>query len=501
MKKLIILSILLIPFLIKAQPVSVKKVDNSANYTIITWFTVGNIDTTAFKIFRATVKDKVFNQIETIHSGNPAQNKNDTSYFYVTDTTLTQKAIYLYYITIKRNGKEVVSETALAHNFGYIPSPQVVEFKATPVTDRKAVTLNWKLSYPQTVSSLTLYRSLQYDTGYIKVADLASDMSTFTDVAPIANEPMFYTLVVHTYFGADVTSVRIPAFATFAEKPIKPVNIHGVYHNDSVILDWTNVGKNIIGYRVYRSIDNKPYFLINDMGNGTTEKVVFADAGKVVKNSVNLSYYIKNVSDGFMESESSDTLSFYLANHEPVLPPTVVDHIADDNGNIKLFWVQPEKGLTTGYNVYLVTPQGDTSKLNKEVLSQNHFVDTVYRKEGKYKYEIEGVGYNNKTSTLRTPATVFRYAPKVHVMIDLKKGPGGIVVSWKHPQNKNIDKLILYKQAETEKPVILKTFDPAQDVSFTDKNVEKGKVYQYRLSAKLADGEKIEANNGVQMNY
>lgn len=501
MKNLTFSIILLFPLFIHAQPVSVKKVDNSANFPMITWFTVGKIDTTAFQIFRASLKEKVFKEIQTVNSTNPAQKESDTNFFYVTDTTLVKKAIYLYYITIKRSGKEVVSETAMGHNFGYIPSPQVVEFIATPVTDRKAVTLSWKLTYPKMVSSMTLYRSLQYDTGYRKIVDLVPDMATFTDVAPKANEPMFYILVVHTYFGRNITSVRIPAFATFAEKPIKPVNIHGTYRNDSIILNWSNVGKNIIGYRVYRSIAGKPYFLINDMGNGTAEKVVFTDAGDDVKNSVNLSYYIKNVSDGYVESDNSDTLSFYLADHEPVLPPAVIDNITDDNDNVKLLWVQPKKGLTTGYNIYLIVPQGDTLLLNKKVLTQNYFTDTVYRKQGKYRYEIEGVGINNKTSMLRTSATVFRYTPQIHVIIDLKNGPGGIIVSWKHPLNKNIDKLILYKQTETGQPVILKTYSPAIDSSFTDKSVVKGKVYQYILKAKMVDGQAVTVNEGVQINY
>ncbi len=501
MKKHILFIVFFFPLFVNAQPVSVKEVDNGANFPAITWYTVGAVDTTDFRVFRAKVKDKIFKEINTVHSAFLAQTEKDTSFFFVTDTTLTEKAIYLYYVSVKRAGKEVISETALGHNFGYIPSPRVVEMKAVPAADRKAVTLNWKLSYPQTVSSLTLYRSLHYDTGYIKVADLSPDMFTFTDVVPVANEPLFYTMVIHTYFGAEITGVRVPAFATFAEKPVKPVNIHGVFRNDSVLLDWTNVGKNIIGYRVFRSIEGKPYFLINDMGNGTSGKIVFTDSGNEVKKSVRISYYVVNVSDGFVESNHSDTLSFYLAGHEPVLPPSEADHITDDNGNVKLLWVQPEKGLTTGYNVYLTDESEHTVKLNERVLTKNYFTDTVYRTAGKYRYEIEGVGFNNKTSDLRTPVTVYRYPPKIHVIVDLKKGPGGIVVSWKRLMNKHVRKVLLYKKTGNEKPLPVKSFSPDVDVSITDSNVLNEKTYLYKLVVKMTNGDEVVANDGVQIIY
>ncbi len=501
MKRILVILTIVLPFFTIAQNhVWVKEVNSDLTTPEITWMTTGSIDTMDFLIFRAALKDTVFNEIYTTHYVKPIEN-SDTLEFTLFDTTLTKKAIYRYYIKAQINGKTVVSETAMVHNFGYIPPPQLNSIAATPLTDRKAIKLDWKISYIQTVTNIELFRSSSWDTGYIKVADLAPDMTSFTDVVPMANEPWFYFITIHTYFGNDITSVRTPAYATFAEKPFPPHNMHAAFKNDSVIIDWTNVGKNIIGYRVYRSIGDQPFHLMNDMNSGIEEKIVFTDTGKEIEKAIKLRYYVRNVSDGFVESNITDTISFYLAEHEPVLPPKEVDFIRDNYGNIKFMWVKPDKGLTTGYNIYLINKNNDTVKLNKTVLTSNFFVDTVYRSKGKYRYEVEGVGLNDKVSDLRAPVTVYRYNPNLHIIVDLKKGPSGIDVSWKRPLNPHVNKLLLYKQFEKTKATVIKSFNATEDVSFTDKNVKKGTTYLYKLEAQMENGDKIVVNYGVQLSF
>jgi len=496
---LVILSIILPVFTIAQNNVWVKEVNSDLNTPEITWITTGSIDTMDFHIFRSALKDTVFYEIHTTHYVKPYEN-SDTLEFTMFDTTLTKKAIYLYYIKAHSGDKVIASETAMAHNFGYIPPPQLNSFTATPLTDRKAIKLGWKISYIQTVSSMELFRSKSWDTGYVKIADLSPDMADFTDVAPIANEPLFYFITIHTYFGNTIKSVRTPAYATFAEKPFPPHNLHAAFKNDSVIIDWTNVGKNIIGYRVYRSIGDQPFHLMNDMNNGVGEKIVFIDTGKELKKAIKLRYYVRNVSDGFAESNITDTISFYLAEHEPVFPPEEVDFIRDNYGNIKFMWVEPDKGLTTGYNIYLIS-NGDTVKLNKTVLKNNFFTDSVYRSKGKYRYEVEGVGLNDKVSDLRTPVTVYRYNPQIHVIVDLKKGPSGIIASWKHPLNPHVDKILLYKQFDKTEAAVIKSFAATADVTFTDKHVKKGTTYLYKLVAQMENGDKIVVNDGVQLSF
>ena len=499
MKQVLFILAILIPALAYSQTVRVKEAMSDLNSPQITWITTIKVDSLDFQLFRATIKEKQFHKIETIHFVKPFES-SDTTEFTIVDTTLTVKGIYLYYIQLLSSNKVLKSAVAVCHNFGLIPEPQLNTFIATPLKDRKAVTLDWQLSYPQTVSSMALYRSKSYDTGYLKIADLSPKMLTYTDVIPVANEPWFYFMVIKTWFGNEISSVRIPAFATFAEKPFVPQNVHAYFEHDTVFIDWKNTGKNIIGARVYRSINKQPFVQINEMEANTVEHGHFIDYSNEVKNNTVISYFVRNVSDGFIESNSSDTINFYIAEHEPVLPPTEADYIITPDNSIKLLWVPPTTGLVIAYNLYLISDK-DTTLLTPSSTKQNFYTDTAYRSAGKYRYEIESVGFKGKLSENRTPVTVFRYKPNLHVIIDLAKKGKGIAVSWKQPLNKHLSKVSLYKQSGDNQAVLFRSLPPTEDQTIMDNDVQHGITYLYKLVGMMQNGDEITLNKGVQIRY
>ncbi len=497
MKNLYLICLFIIPSILFGQGITVKKSISESNFPELYWQTNLKPDTSAFHVFRSDKTNNAFTEIQTIHFSKKNES-SDTVDFVVIDTTLTEKALYFYQVRTSVNGKTVESEVAIGHNFGLLPKPQIAYFIANAATDRKAINLNWKLNFNQTVSSISLYRSDSYDTGYIKITDLSAQAETFTDVVSKSNEPWFYFMVIHDYFGDQVASVRTPAFATFAEKPFRPQNIIGKFNNDTITLSWKNTGHNIIGYHVYRSLESRPFKLINEMQGNIEKDAAFLDNSTELSSAKRVKYFVRNLSDGFVESSSSDTLSFYLAEHEAVLPPKVLD-FTNNGGSIKLLWLAPDEGLLLGYNVYLSTPKDETKKINDDLITINYFTDSIYRSPGRYTYEVEGVGVGNKVSENRTTTVVYRYPPDIHVIIDLKKQKNGILISWKRPLNKNIKRLLLYKRYGQNKSVLKKSFPTTEDVSYLDTSTKRGVNYLYLLIAEMGNGEKITINNGVEM--
>jgi hypothetical protein len=498
MKTTYFICLFLFPSILFGQAIVLDKSISDSNFPEITWRTTGNIDTMEFQVFRAGVNESAFAPIHTIQFVEPI-NGGDTTAFVVIDTTLTTKGLYLYYIQVMRNRQVVKSETAHGHNFGMLPKPRLTSFKATPLKERKAVRLDWAFNYQETINSMSLYRSSSYETGYVKVAELDAGMTSFEDVIPVANEPWFYYMVIHDYFGNQLPGVRIPAFATYAEKPFRPNNIHGEFKTDSIVLDWTNPAENSVGYRVYRSIEGKQFRLMNEMNQSLAGEVIFIDSSPEIKSTTRLAYFVRNVSDGFLESNSSDTMSFYIPEHEKVLPPDELDFITEQNSNIKLLWTPPSEGLVLGYNVYLRSPEGKTQKLNTEVLRENHYVDTVFRAEGKYLYAIESVGYANKVSERRTSTTITHYPPNIHVIVDLKKRVDGLEISWKQPLANHITKVMLYKKSDQDPAVLTKSFPAEEDVVYLDTKVSSGNTYLYTLVALMSDNSEIVINDGVEI--
>lgn len=498
MKKIYLILLFILPVLLSGQSIILNKTISDSEYPEIYWQTTSAPDTSEFLVFRTSMEKEKPLEVKTIHFSHVVEN-SDTTEFVVIDTSLTEKGLYLYFIKAKIGNREIQSETAMAHNFGLLPKPQIAFFKANPVEDRKAINLKWKLNYNETVSSIALYRSSTYDTGYIKITDLSANAVSFTDVVTKSNEPWYYFMVIHDYFGEQLPSVRIPAFATFTEKPIRPQNIIGKFSNDSIIIQWKNTGHNIIGFRVYRSLEDQAFQLINEMAENIKKEAFFVDASLQIKTATRANYYVRNLSDGFAESSSSDTLIFYIAEHESVLPPEQLDFITDNDGNIKLLWIPPAAGLLIGYNIYINEENNLPTKLNSQILTQNFFIDSIYRSEGKYIYTVEGVGINNKVSANKIVTTVNKYAPKIHVILDLKKQKDGIQISWKHPLNKQITKLMLYKKYGENKSVLKKTFPNNQDVVYLDTKVNRSTNYLYLLIAEMDNGEEIVVNEGVEM--
>ena len=483
-----------------AQSLIVRETDSRTESPTVVWQTVGAIDTMDFRIFRASVKDKKFREIHTLHYVQPSKS-GDTLFLNMVDTTLTKKGIYLYYAEALRDGRPVVSATALAHNLGLIPRPQVISFTATPLTDRKAIRLSWKLNYTETVGSLTLYRSNQYEKGYTPVAELAPGDESYTDVVPRANEPWFYFLEVNNYFGGKTRSVRTPAFATFREKPFPPQDVIVTANDNSILFDWRNVGDNIIGYRVYRSIGERPFQLITGLLPAAAGTVHYADSSAAMKKAYHVRYYIRNVSDGFAESSITDTFEVYLPQHQPVYPPAQVDHIPDARGYVRLLWVPDKRGFVTGYNVYVKSPGGDTLQLNDSLIVMNSFTDNRPLPAGRYLYLVEGVGMNGKKSEKRARVAVDVLPPHIEVLLDLQKEGSGIRVSWKKPAGSQAKSLVLYRRTGAEKPVALKTFSAGEDGSYTDREVSPGRTYLYEMTVLLQDGRELPLDNAVEMRF
>lgn len=489
--------IFLMPFLTSAQQIRVEQSISDTEYPEITWYMAGKADSTVMRVMRADLEHKVFSTIQTTHF---VRIEEDTTRFWIMDTTLMEKGLYLYKITTMVGSEEIESEPAFGHNFGMLPKPYLANFAATPAEDRKAIHLEWELNYFQTVSSLSLYRSRSYDTGYVKVAELSPEMKAYTDVVPLANEAWFYFLLIHDYFGNQLPGVRVPAFATFSEKPVRPVNFKGVVQADSVFLSWQNAGKNVVGFRVYRAIDGKDFRLLGEMVQDKSEQQSMADTGPSVAACKEVHYFVKLVSDGYVEGESSDTLGFYFPYHEKLLPPADLTVLKLPDGRLKLCWDESEQTGCMGYHIYLLDEEGSEQRINSELVRLNCFEDTIFRDEGKYLYAVESVGLYETVSERRSKITVYHSMPRLHVILDLKLKKEGIMVSWATPMFPSLATIKLFRFDDTGKSKLLKTFQK-EDVSYLDKKLEKGTLYHYSLMGVLDNGQELILNEGVELIY
>lgn len=486
---------------LSAQKIVLKSVNNEAGVPEITWILHGFNEPPEVSVFRSSVKEMKFSEINTPVILYKPEDSRDTTELTVLDTTITGRGLYYYYIATGSGDSVVSSEKVLAGNYGYLPTPVVTEFRATPATDKKAIDLTWKLNYQSTVTYLELFRSSHFDTGYIQVSQLPARATSYRDIVPLANEPWFYFLVVHDCFGGTHPGVRIPGFATFAEKPFRPQNFIADYRNDSVRLEWENTGHNIIGFKVYRSLNDQDFYPLNDILPSGAEKSSFIDISGELRKATKARYFVRNVSDGFVESNSSDTVILFMPDHEPVFPVEYIDYTIDENGNVRLIWPVPEEGLVTGFNVYLTGMQGDTVKLNRDKLRTNFFTDTILRPEGDYLYLVESVGYGTRTARFKRGVAVHRTLPDIDVILSLTRQNDGIEVSFVKSLNQHVTGYKLYRGSGNKSPELLKSFDSDGPTRFTDKHASRGNTYIYILKAILDNNLEVTANSGTDITW
>jgi len=297
MKKILfILALFAAPLWSSAQYVIAYRSVSELNRPELTWFSQDKSLKPEFEVFRAPVGSTAFAAVPTLRRNSSG---GDTLFFHVIDTTLTVKGLYQYFIKVRKdNDSLALSEVMYGHNMGALPSPQVISFTAKSAKDRKALILDWKLNYGFTVKVLALFRSRHYDREFELVALIPPDTTHFVDIVQVSNEPYFYFFQIRDFFGYQIPSVVVHGICTYAEKPYPPQNLRFAIARDHVELSWKSVGKNITGYRVYKSYMDQGIFMQAGPTIPVTDSMaMFTDTAVRIAGKLSARYYVVTLSD------------------------------------------------------------------------------------------------------------------------------------------------------------------------------------------------------------
>jgi fibronectin type 3 domain-containing protein len=494
--QLLLIALSLTPILLKAQPIKGYHSSSQSNFPSVTWSVIQLPDTIPYKVYRAPHKSENFTQIATIRN---RFTRGDTLFVIMTDTTLTEKGIWQYYIKIiTPEGRTLNSEVMMAHNLGYIPPPRVVNLVTSPTPGQKAISLTWDIRNPETVVSQAIYRSYQFDNGYELINTLPSTAREYTDPVARANEPWFYFILIQDYFGYQPPSVRVHGISDYAEQPIPPQDFSATRNDIYISFTWRKVGDNIFNYRLYRRFNqtgrffptSAPFFIPGQL-------VQVMDTLEIANNITHIEYYATAISDGYVESTPGDTVLIVFPENEMVTPPPVLDHVSDASGTVTLLWPVPENNAVAGYNIYRRTEEGISEKLNDEPLRENFFRDTTLSHSENITYQVESLNSIGKPSILRTETTVFRQSQIIQLVVSCRNVRNGIQLEWVPLENNNIEKLNIYRQKDDqEAPVLLTTVENSKG-NYTDTQTEKETSYIYIFIAETKDGRSITVNDGI----
>ncbi len=480
--------------------ISVYETKSYGKHPKILWFRTGNDSVNrTFSIYRADLKTKKFRKIHTKQS--LMTYKKDTILYYVEDTTLVKKGMYQYYIKVKpEKGDSLTSAAAYAHNLGMIDPPTVINMDAVGLKDQKSIKITWQLNYNFSVRKLILMRSDQYKKGYVKVADLPGDATEYIDQVPLSNHNYFYFLIIADFFGYQYPSAPLPAYTLYKSQAIPPQNLSLKQESDKVVLSWENAGKNLSGYRVYRSINGKPFHPLHELQTSASLRESFTDRLTDIPDLKRVAYYVVNYSDAYVSSKASDTVTAYFTPKYKTVPPPDFDIVKTSDNQIKFLWTIPEKSNVKAYRIYMEKPEKKLITKTDIPAGLTYYDDPENYAPGTYVFAIKSVGTDGKESRFASKNSVQILPPYIKLIVDATKEKNQVRLQWKALADAQIQQIILYKQEGNRSKKLLKRF-ANQDTVYRDKQVQKGKVYRYIFKAKTTYGATIPLQTNVSVSF
>lgn len=364
--------------------------------------------------------------------------------------------------------------------------PVIMNAKSKSDDINKAIILNWKLQHQFAVQTIDIFRSTNFDSGFVYISTVSNVDTSYTDYSVKAATGYWYKLVINGVFERGINTTKIGGILKIDDVPPSLKGITCVPSVKGIIIRWVPNSNNVRGYYLYRANGYKGEMQMisplikHEQGNSYYE---YIDSSLVVKNGNIYSYAVKVYSNGYVFSEFSDTSASYLANSENLFSLSRINTMINDN-QILLQWdnVNLENGKCLGYRIY----RADSNKnnwqlLSQEILLKNQYNDSSVKYNNKYTYKMCLVNINNQESNCITTEAIINspsvYPPEI---MQIHYTNNNVEIEWENNSQQGVDAIELYRMEENKTPVKVVTLSNNQ-TNYSDKNIEKNKSYFYYL--------------------
>lgn len=450
------------------------------------------------KVFRAYFKRSAFTQI---HPQILFNNEQGMQYLTLYDKSVVNKAQYSYYlIPYDIYGNEgQPSDTVNVYNTRINTMKAIVShLVGTSKEKENAIHLSWRITHPEDVISIDIYKALEYDGYYTKIASVSPTDTAFSDhnVQPVTT--YFYTLVLHSAYGKTFPSARtVVIFKANKKNPFPPMNLKAVREGNVVKLNWQRAGSDIRGYYLYRSssLTGKMQPVTNIILSKDSV-VTYIDSLKNLPSSPVWDYAVASENTSYAISPLSNRAS--VSGETLSLPiPTGLTAIVNE-GSVQLLWsnlflTHPQ---ITGYRIERKEDKGNNLQGSFKVLVDvtkpgiNSYVDSAVKPGHHYLYRVASIGL--KPGDLSSPSfQTGAYLPPApplapgHVMaLNTSKG---VLLRWELPLGSRWQKIKIYRAQPGKKATMIKSLS-ANTSAYTDSQTEKGKNYFYWIATVDKEG-------------
>jgi len=392
---------------------------------------------------------------------------------------------------------------------GHIPlagNPSILE--ASSSDNQKAI-IRW--SFPEKelsqVASFEVERAEKIEGVYQTISSkpLPVSQKEYTD-KPNKNSNYYRIKALGKKKGEYAYS--FPALVQLVDSiaPHAPVGLKGEIDSLGVVkISWKRGSEpDLYGYRVYRANSIKEEF--SQITKEAIQRTYFTDTVQLKTLTKKVYYQIVAVDTRFNPSKFSEVLE--IKRPDKIAPnPAVFISAKSTLKGVELVW---EKSGANDLEKQIIYRKEEKSKdwvvIATLDTKPTSFTDETGEKGKLYFYTLVSVDDSKLESKPSSPIQARKLDSKERAAVEKFAATKNtenkqIILSWKYPENTQVEKFILYK-GKGEANVSQLSFVGASIRTYTDEaDLKVGNLYRYRIKAVYKDGTESQISEAVKVNW
>ncbi len=431
------------------------------------------------------------------------QSRRDSLLLAMFDTLPLPRGIHEYQLEAMDSTGRVVSVSAWAtvSTLSDQVRPFAAQVFAGSDTATRTIQLSWRITQPERVRSVRIFRAEAFDGPYALIAERPATDTLMADPVERVRESYFYRLQVVDIFGPGAMSVPVPALAQYRPASLPPLLLGATADSGGVVLRWRPQGDDIKGYFVQRRTANATDWR-------TVSGLVLPDTLHQWKDTTAQpgllhAWRMLALSTGDRTSMPSTAVTALRPSAEAPPPPDGLAARRLEPGRVLLSWTAPllSKAILAGYRVERSTDGGATyTTLNKEPVAEgeNGFTDST-NAGGTRWYRVRSIGPAGQVGVPGAVAQVDAVEPAAPPRELLARITGkGVQLQWP-ATGRGVKSLRVYRSDGKAEPQRIAELPPNSG-GWLDTAPLKGTQF-YLVRAVLPDGSEGEVSKPVMVGW
>ncbi len=454
----------------------------------ITWKTANPADMAHFNVYRSVFGRDDFKKLDGPNIDKGVYMKEDQYYMLCIDPLGNNPAMYEYEIVpVDAYGNEGTRQANMSgSNIEDYYVPPVTSLKAVSDAANHQIILSWSFEGKEYLNGIDIMRSNNFDDGYVRIATIPVSETSYTDIVPETGENYYYYLQILSESRVISPSAKVFVAYTGADMAVDaPSDIDAVPLAGGVNIHWKSGGYQGKGFMVFRrSNPGEEFRQVSHLINGNTNLFSYTDTSRILRGGEVYQYVVRAISNDDKNSASSDTVSVSPGIKVHLTPPVHLTADVDDK-SVSLLWDYMNRwdNNLVGYKIWRKNETNQWQLLDNDSFqpAKNFFDDTL-TSPGVYTYGVaswDSFGNESEKSVITvTIEGVQPVAPPAAIKA-FQSGDAAFL-SWGQIIG-NISGFKIYRSVAGGNPEAIRTIPKDAD-SYTDNNVERGKLYFYQIS-------------------